>query len=93
MKRWNMIRMLISPSRDFGFVSHTMPTSKSHPVPAFYDANEPLLLSMLSSQTEICYQPKTLVRVSAMEEIQSRTSKHDNFSHRIIYTQHNILKV
>jgi len=69
MKRWNMIRMLISPSRDFGFVSHTMPTSKSHPVPAFYNANEPLLLSMLSSQTEICYQPKTPVCVSAMEEI------------------------
>ena len=69
MKRWNMIEMLISPSRHFGFVSQTMPTSKSHPVPAFYDANEPLLLSMLSSQTEICYQPKTPVRVSAMEEI------------------------
>jgi len=69
MKRQNMIEMLISPSRDFGFVSHTMPTSKSHPVPAFYDANEPLLLSMLSSQTEICYQPKTPVHVSAMEEI------------------------
>ncbi|KIM66044.1 hypothetical protein SCLCIDRAFT_111541 [Scleroderma citrinum Foug A] len=46
-----------------------MPTSKSHPVPAFYNADEPLLLSMLSSQTEICYQPKTPVCVSAMEEI------------------------
>lgn len=71
-----MIEMLISPC-DFGFASHTMPTSKSHPVPAFYDADEPLLLSMLSSQTEICYQPKTPVHVSAMEEIviQSRTSK------------------
>ena len=60
--------MLISPC-DFGFASHTMPTSKSHPVPAFYDADKPLLLSMLSSQMEICYQPKTPVRVSAMEEI------------------------
>ncbi|KIM61351.1 hypothetical protein SCLCIDRAFT_1181808 [Scleroderma citrinum Foug A] len=47
-----------------------MPSCKSHPVPTFYDMPEPPQpLPMLSSQTEMCYQPKNPVAVSAKEEM------------------------
>ncbi|KAI6126694.1 hypothetical protein F5141DRAFT_1060410 [Pisolithus sp. B1] len=47
-----------------------MHSSKSHPVPAFYDADEvPQQLPVLSSQSEMYYLPKACVRVSAMEEM------------------------
>ena len=49
--------------------SLTMPSCKSRPVPAFYDTPEPQALPMLSSQMEMCYQPKNPVAVSAKEEI------------------------
>lgn len=50
--------------------SFTMPSCKSHPVPTFYDTPEPPQpLPMLSSQTEMCYQPKNPVAVSAKEEM------------------------
>jgi len=50
--------------------SFTMPSCKSHPVPAFYDTPEPPQpLPMLSSQMEMCYQPKNPVAVSAKEEM------------------------
>ena len=50
--------------------SFTMPSCKSHPVPAFYDTPEPQQpLPMLSSQMEMCYQSKNPVAVSAKEEM------------------------
>ncbi|KAI5988138.1 hypothetical protein EDC04DRAFT_2912605 [Pisolithus marmoratus] len=47
-----------------------MHSSKSHPALTFYGADEPPQpMLVLSSQVEMYYQPKTRVRVSAMEEM------------------------
>ena len=47
-----------------------MPSCKSHPVPAFYNTPEPPQpLPMLSSQTEMYYQPRNPVTVTAKEEM------------------------
>ena len=47
-----------------------MPFCKSHPVPTFYNTPEPPQpLPMLSSQTEMYYQPRNPVTVTAKEDM------------------------